>query len=1398
VIAGSLLTEFYLREGLRETPEWRALDAAQVAQEADALRALWQALAAMARPNEATTEQAFIRPVFDRLGWHHLPQQAAGGGRRDIPDALLFTTGASRDQAAAIPAPGDRYRLAAVVVENEARDTPLDRGSGKGGTPASQILRYLALAEPASGGAVRWGLLTNGRIWRLYYHGARSRAEGFVGFNLPALLDGAAEGEAGALDLFRAFLLLFRRDAHDRTGPGGLSFLDAALAEGRRYEQRITAALSEAVFDRVFPRLVAALAQADPQARPADPRWRAEAREAALILLYRLLFILYAEDRDLLPVRHAGYAAYALRRLRLQAAEARDQARPLSTTLTRWWDDLAALCRAIDAGDASLGLPPYNGGLFSASAAPLLARARLADATMGELLDDLSREGEGTARRLINFRDLSVQHLGSIYERLLEFDVVAEGGGVGVRLNAFARKNTGSYYTPEELVRLIIRRAVGPLLDERRAAFREAAERLASDRRPKEQRLAELRRLDPAEAFLSLRVLDPAMGSGHFLVSLVDWLTDETLAAQQEAAALTPWGEYASPLSAKIEAIRGHIREQARAHGWEVRDEHLDDRHLVRRIVLKRVIYGADLNPMAVELAKLSLWLHSFTVGAPLSFLDHHLRAGDSLFGEFVHQAEERIRARGSLLIGQAVVQARQAARGMTMIEELTDADIAEVRQSAATFGGVEEATRPLSRFLDFIHATRWLEPDLGQMERQTLDYLLDGELGDPVKVIAEGKAERGPKGTQAMAERLMAKARGLAEERRFQHWEVAFPGVWEDWESSRPRGGFDAVIGNPPWDKVEVDDASWFRAHAPEFARRETVPKREIRAAITRAAHARSILWREFCAARDRMHRAIQVARSNGAFPFTSAGRADLFALFVERGIRLLRPGGRLGLLVPTGLVADRRTAPFFVHLATTGRVIDILDFENRLGPIRAEARRTTPTSARGQRAPRRMAVRSARARRDAFFPDVHKSFKFAAFVAAADERSDATMSCAFFLSAEDIDRLPERLLSIRAADFAAVNPNTGTAATFRHQRDADITIDLHRRFPIVQRTDGRTAPAWPIDYSQMFNMRTDRGNGTLRKSEELDAAGFYRVAGGFWRRAEIEYVPLLVGRMIHHYDHRFAAVEESEDAEENDAVGVLTTPQQHSDPHHAPDPQFWVPREQVPAFGGLGWLLAYRDIARTTDARTAIATVIPRYGAGHTLPVLPPNLPASPGADAPPLLRAAYESEVARAVAAYRRAAPLVLANFNSLALDFVARQKVQTTHLSFFIVQQLPVIPLDAFARQIGTTTAETMIRDHVLRLSYTAHDLKAFAEDLGYHGPPFPWDAEERLHLRARLDALFFLLYGLDRDAADYILGTFPIVREEEERQFAGRFRSRDLILGYMAAFAAGDAESRIAA
>ncbi len=445
---------------------------------------------------------------------------------------------------------------------------------------------------------------------------------------------------------FRVFLLLFRREALEATGPGGATFLETAMAEGRTYAARVTEELSISVFDGVFPRLVRAFASHDPNVNIASAAWRAEAREGAIRLLYRLLFLFYAEDRDLLPVRHPGYANYSLRSLREAAVETLDRGIVLAARATQRWSYLADLMQAVASGDPGLGLPAYNGSLFRDGAGDILSRVRLPDAELMPVVDAMSRELQpGVGRRWINYRDLSVQHLGSIYEQLLEHDVVeAEAAGVALRPSPYARKATGSFYTREELVGVILRRAVEPLLAERRDAFAALAAKAASaggGLTP--AMLSELEALDPAEAILGLRVCDPAMGSGHFLVSLIDHLTDAILRSMADANATVPGGAYRSPVAGRIVAIRGQILANASLHGWTLQQSGLDDRHIVRRMVLKRCVFGVDVNPMAVELSKLSLWLHSFTVGAPLSFLDHHLRCGDSLFGEFVGKAVARL-----------------------------------------------------------------------------------------------------------------------------------------------------------------------------------------------------------------------------------------------------------------------------------------------------------------------------------------------------------------------------------------------------------------------------------------------------------------------------------------------------------------------------------------------------------------------------------------------------------------------------------------------------------------------------------------------------------------------------------------------------------------------------------
>jgi hypothetical protein len=682
-----------------------------------------------------------------------LPQQEPGRGRRDIADELLFLSEEAKSRASHLARPADRFRHGVVVVENEARDTPLDRGSATHEAPSSQLLRYLSRSETISDGAVKWGLLTSGRFWRLYSARAAARAEGFIEIELPGLvgdLRPAVPEGADPLHWMRVFLLLFRNDALAPRGTGGETFLDEALTEGRHYEQRVTAALSSIVFERVFPDLMQAIVREAHDARPSDAEWRAEVREAGLRLLYRLLFLFYAEDRDLLPVRHEGYAPYSLRSMREEAAEVQDHGRRLSPTMKTWWPKLAELFHAIALGNADMGLPPYNGGLFDDEAAALLAQLSLPDAILAPLLDAMSRVEEGGTRRWINYRDLSVQHLGSIYERLLERDLVADGtGGVTLRPNAFSRKTTGSYYTPDELVQLILRRTIGPLLAERQAVFGAKIQTLASDdKRPKSERLRELGSFDPAEAFLALRVCDPAMGSGHFLVSLVDYLAGQVLEAMAASSVQVSWADeempYRSPLVARIAGLRDQIRAHGLTHGWPVREDQLDDRHLIRRIILKRVIYGVDLNPMAVELAKLSLWLHSFTVGAPLSFLVHHLRVGDSLFGERVGYARHKLaESYGLVSMGQAVVRASQSASQMTLIEGLTDADIGEVKSSSDAFEEVEAATAELRAFLDVWHASWWLTAETPAAKAGRA-ALFGGSYGDAVR-IAAGDSPRPP-----------------------------------------------------------------------------------------------------------------------------------------------------------------------------------------------------------------------------------------------------------------------------------------------------------------------------------------------------------------------------------------------------------------------------------------------------------------------------------------------------------------------------------------------------------------------------------------------------------------------------------------------------------------------------
>jgi hypothetical protein len=823
---GSLFSIDFLQERITQLPDWSAVNHTTSDALARDVTQIFDRFPTAQTPNESQTEDDLIWPVLARLDWiASLRQQnLAAHGREDVPDGLLFKDFAAKAEANTFREEWKRYGAGLAIVESKRWGRPLDRQSGRRGeetAPSTQMLRYLRRVDDLTTGKLRWGILTNGSRWRLYYQGARSVSEQFFELDLAAVLaipghDGGlfAVPEADRRHWLRVFALVFSRDAFLPTPSDPRTFHQRAIAEGKFYEERVAGNLSNLVFGTVFPELAKAIAAAAPAAS------LQEVREAALILLYRLLFILYAEDRGLLPVRERRYDEYGLReRVRGDIGRRKDRNDTFSTSAARYWSVIADLCRAIDSGDSSIGLPPYNGGLFDPDKTPLLSRIRLGDAVMAVVIDALSFERTADGRKYINYRDLSVRQLGSIYERLLEHEVVCDGADIIIRPNVFARKGSGSYYTPDDLVRLIIRETIGPLVEARMDAFSVNARDLEAKKQPEDRRVGLLAGIDPAERLLELKICDPAMGSGHFLVSLVDYLADQVNTAIAEAQAAVTCGTYVSPLIARIAAIRATILRNAEERAWTIDPDQLDDRHIVRRMVLKRCIYGVDKNPMAVELAKVSLWLHTFTVGAPLSFLDHHLRCGDSLFGSWVRGGMNRAAVLGApLFLHEPMTRAMRASRSMQVIEGLTDAEIAEAHRSKDIFDEVRDTTAPLDAILSLIHALDWLDLK-SKDDRIAIQAFFTSQFGDPVRIalgtekIADGRPEA------ARFAEIFDKARALAAEERFLNWQVAFPGVWSRWESAALAGGFDALIGNPPWDVYEFEDVAWFAARSRRIA---------------------------------------------------------------------------------------------------------------------------------------------------------------------------------------------------------------------------------------------------------------------------------------------------------------------------------------------------------------------------------------------------------------------------------------------------------------------------------------------------------------------------------------------------------------------------------------------------
>jgi hypothetical protein len=1421
---GQLFTQDFLRQGIRETPPYQAFDAAAFATFRSTLSTLFAPLRADTHLNEADTERLVIEPVLVQLGWgaDYLTQNSLSPKRReDVPDFLLFADARSLQAARSEPREDRRYKHGLAILEAKRWGRPLDRGdateAGDPGTPSSQMLRYLSRADVASDRAVKWGVLSNGAVWRLYYQDARSRAEEFFEIDLAHTLGvPGMQGDLADVDgtdgiaadhALKLFFLLFNREAFFvQLGweSGNRTFHAFALNEARLYEEKVSQDLGARVFTEIFPRLAQALAEGDLEAsrqtvgygqftrQQYTREYLDDVREAALVFLYRLLFLFYAEDRHLLPVQDPRYQRYSVRRLRERVRDEVDAHVVFASRLDHIWRELKGVFQLIDEGEDLIGMPAYNGGLFDRARSKLLARTRVPDAVMAPLIDALSRRTEDLLHAWINYRDLSVSHLGGIYERLLEYTLVHEVQAaddyrdkpeinrITAQPASFARKVSGSYYTHDDLVRLILRESVGLLAAERLAAFEAQIKRLQkrSALNPGDWDL--LDKLDPASAILELKICDPAMGSGHFLVALVDDLADrvlEAVATAEQRIAEQPWAAHLaernqpwlSPVVARIAHIRQTIRSKAREHGWAVTDAQLDDRHIVRRMILKKSIFGVDKNPMAVELAKTALWLHTFTVGAPLSFLDHHLKCGDSLHGEQLDPVRRGMEQLGMLFQLSELTRLGIAEKSLAQVADFTDVDIAEAQRSKALAAEAQEQVAPLHALLDFWRALRWLVPGWPVAAAAKLSKLDEAlrpalvELLSParnlVAVLVAGRVD-GSVGVNSTAvdaaNALLAEVRALATRERFFHWWTEFPTVFK----AGGGGGFDAVIGNPPWDRIKLQEVEWFAEREPLIAMQARAADRK---KMIAALHAKGApLAAQYGEATTRAEANARVLSKAGDYPLLGGGDVNLYSLFVERAQALVDPKGLVALLTPSGISADKGAAEFFRSISTTGRLGALFDFENRFNPG------------------------------GSFFPDVDGRFKFSVTLFGGPQRVFEASRCAFYLhTLEELDE-PSRVLALTAEHFALVNPNTGAAPIFRSQRDADITTGIYRANPVLVRrgainpsTNQRVeAKVWPVKYVRMFDMTND--SKLFLTAAELGKLGFVRTPLNRWASGDEQALPLYEGKMVQMFDHRAADVVMNNANLKRPAQQQAIESAVKESVDRFPTPQFFVAEAEVSKIWDGHWALAYKSITSPTNMRTMIAAIVPRCGLGNSMAALLPNAPS-------------HDSGA--------RTSALLLANLNALSFDFALRQKVQGQNLNWFVLEQAAVIaaerfdlPLPArFAAHQRTAglmnghhpqpTVADFIVPQVLALSYTAHDLAPFARDLGYVDArgdvlaPIRWNEEERRARLAALDGLFMHLYGLDEADAAHVLDSFPIVREQDMAAF-GRYRTKDEVLAQL--------------
>jgi N-6 DNA Methylase len=1121
--------------------------------------------------------------------------------------------------------------------------------------------------------------------------------------------------------------------------------------------------------------------------------------EQILRAVYRLIFLAVSEDRDLLHGPDASVAsrelyasAYGFGHLRERSARRSAHDHHHDT-----WEGAKIVFRGLERGEKLLGLPSL-GGLFARGKTPDLDNAKLSNRAFLRAVFHLSWLSEEGRRVRINWRDMATEELGSVYEGLLELVPTREDNGRqfcfagGDETRGNARKTSGSYYTPDSLVQTLLDGTLDPVL------ARAEAE-------------------GGAEAILKLSVVDPACGSGHFL-----------LGASRRMAS-------------RVALLRNNETPHYPA---------------AMRDVASHCIHGGDRNPMAVELAKVAMWIETIEPGKPLTFLDSNIRCGDSLIGVFdiemlkkgipdeaykplTGDDKEIARAygrynkqqrdgKGATGLLSELRPPESLSRADRQLHELPEEDLRQVEAKSHSFDEIRASDewRRLKSASDlyvsaYLYTAAFFAPKLSAAA-STFDDL---PLTEHVWRAAAG---------WEIASRLIEGAEKTSRAVTAFHWHIEYPRIFE-------AGGFDVVVGNPPWERIKLQEQEFFALRSPAIANAPNKAEREQLIKKLEKAEKYSPdgqLWTDFQFAKRTAEATSEFVRSSGRYPLTGRGDVNTYALFAELFSNLIKSTGRAGAIVPTGIATDSTTSVFFGDIVKRRSLASLYSFYEILG----------------------------------WFKDTDDRKSFCILVIGLTKEE-----AEFCFDIRQLSELEneERHFTLNAEQIAHINPNTKTAPVFRSRADAKLAAELYARAPVLiedQPSSGESERnLWKFTYqTKMFDMADASHLFLTKRKAEL---GNWTFVNGAWQRQSkngVEnYLPLYEAKMIHHFDHRWATFAGGRIDDEDGARDCELSEKQN--PAFEAEPRYWVPEDEVKlraarvpdslkrgvrdgnadrvlkslvewlagyrgikgggnlreadlarVFGGahawrtvleespdrfllnpktlaigrdmqretplsaadlefliegpgdplaLGavvidrkqprWLMGWRDIALRSVERTVIASVFPKVGVGHTIRVM------------------------------YLDVAPAFAATFvaclTSLVLDYIGRQVVGGTHLTVERLKQLPIIPPSAI-----TSADLAFVTPRVLELTYTSGSMHPWAEDLGYIGRPFDWDEPRRAMLRAELDAFFALKYGLGRDELRYVLDpsdvggfdypseTFRVLKSKEEARF-GEYRTSRLVL-----------------